>query len=31
MNYLITYENSVFVAKQTPRAIMQQIQMIDKP
>lgn len=29
MNYLITYENSVFVAKQAPRAIMQQIQMIE--
>lgn len=28
MNYLITYENSVFVAKQDPRVIMQQIQMI---
>lgn len=29
MNYLITYENSVFVAKQDPRVIMQQIQMIE--
>lgn len=29
MNYLITYENSVFVAKQDPRAVMQQIQMIE--
>lgn len=29
MNYLITYGNSVFVAKQDPRVIMQQIQMIE--
>lgn len=29
MNYLITYENSVFVAKQDPHVIMQQIQMIE--
>lgn len=29
MNYLITYENSVFVAKQEPRVIVQQIQMIE--
>ena len=29
MNYLITYENSVFVATQDPRVIMQQIQMIE--
>lgn len=29
MNYLITYENSVFVAKQEPHVIMQQIQMIE--
>ena len=29
MNYLITYENSVFAAKQDPRVIMQQIQMIE--
>ena len=29
MNYLITYESSVFVAKQDPRAVMQQIQMIE--
>ena len=29
MNYLITYENSVFVAKQEPSAIQQQIQMIE--
>lgn len=29
MHYLITYENSVFVAKQDPRVIMQQIQMIE--
>ena len=29
MNYLITYENSVFVAKQDPRVIMQHIQMIE--
>lgn len=29
MNYLITYENSVFVAKRDPRVIMQQIQMIE--
>ena len=29
MNYLITYENSVFVAKQDPRVIMQQIQQIE--
>lgn len=29
MNYLITYENSVFVAKQDPHVTMQQIQMIE--
>jgi hypothetical protein len=29
VNYLIIYENSVFVAKQDPRVIMQQIQMIE--
>ena len=29
MNYLITYENSVFVAKQEPCVIMQQIQIIE--
>ena len=29
MNYLITYENSVFVAKQEPSAILRQIQMIE--
>lgn len=28
MNNLITYENSIFVAKQDPRVIKQQIQMI---
>lgn len=29
MNYLIKYENSVFVAKQDSHVIMQQIQMIE--
>jgi hypothetical protein len=29
VNYLITYENSIFVAKQEPSAIQRQIQMIE--